>query len=116
MTKDDDKILDWRSTGRRKARRELFKSYEEFKCWGIPEMGIECGATSIEPPKDAPSWFDDIWPEEMRVLDYSLQADHKDKDWRNNELDNLCWRCAVCHKKADSRSAPGEAQESVEFW
>ena len=54
--KDESKIIDWRSTGRRKARKALYLSYQEFKC-------EECGATNVEAPKDAPYLFDEIWPD-----------------------------------------------------
>ena len=100
--KDEDRIIDWRSTGRRKARKELFTNYVEFKC-------VDCGRTSIKPPMDAPSWFDEIWPEENRVLDYSLQADHESKDVTNNDINVLAWRCSPCHKKHDSQTGKGES-------
>ena len=57
--RDEDKILDWRSTGRRKARRVLYQAFVEYKC-------ADCGKTTKEPPKDAPSHFNEIWPEEQR--------------------------------------------------
>lgn len=100
--KDEDRILDWRSTGRRKARRELYLNYVPFMC-------VDCGRTSKEPPKDAPTWFDEIWPEENRVLDYSLQADHESKDWTNNDVNFLNWRCAPCHKEHDKQTGIGES-------
>lgn len=107
----DDKIIDWRSTGRRKARRELFNNYVPFKCEGIPEDGIVCGKTTTAPPKDAPPWFDEIWPEENRVLSpQSLQADHKTKDVTQNDVAVLAWRCASHHKIIDSRTSVGQSQ------
>lgn len=109
MTKDETRIKDWRSTGRRKARRSLFQSYVPFKC-------EDCGKTSKKAPKDAPTWFDEIWPEEKRVLDYSLQADHKSKDLTNNEVENLAWRCAPCHKLADNKTSVGESTIKHNFW
>lgn len=114
MTRDESRIKDWRSTGRRKARRELYKARVPYRCAGYP--GHECGVTSIEPPKDAPSWFHEIWPEELRVLDYQLQADHESKDVTNNEIDFLNWACAPCHKHKDSQTGKGEAQTNVNYW
>lgn len=116
--KNDDNIKDWRSTGRRKARRALFNSYAEFKCAGYVERGIRvvCNKTSIEPPKDAPPWFDEIWPVENRVLDYSLQADHETKDVTLNDESHLNWRCASCHKKQDQQTDKGEATVNTDFW
>lgn len=119
MTKDESKIKDWRSTGRRKARRELYNSYTPYACVGyrLPDGSrSHCHKTSKEPPKDAPRWFDEIWPEENRVLDYQLEADHESKDWTNNELDYLNWKCKVCHKKDDSATAKGVAQTTVNYW
>jgi hypothetical protein len=75
-----------------------------------------CNKTSQEPPKDAPSWFEEIWPEDNRVLDYQLEADHETKDWTNNELENINWKCKSCHRIDDSKSSKGEAQESAQFW
>lgn len=100
--KDEDKILDWRSTGRRKLRRALYHARVDYKC-------IDCGVTSIEPPKDAPKWFDEIWPEENRVLDYQLQADHETKDLRINDVEYGNWRCNPCHKKHDRTTGVGES-------
>ena len=100
--KNEDNIQDWRSTGRRKARKELFNSYISFEC-------ATCGVTTINPPKDAPPWFDEIWPEENRVLDYSLQANHKTKDFTINTVEFLEWLCQPCHKLADSVTEKGES-------
>jgi phage FluMu protein Com len=107
--KNEDNIKDWRSTGRRKARKALFNAYVEFKC-------CDCGKTSIEPPKDAPPWFEEIWPEENRVLDYSLQADHESKDMQFNDVSELNWRCASCHKLHDSQTEKGTSTIQTSFW
>lgn len=109
MTKDESKIKDWRSTGRRKARSTLFKARIDYKC-------VDCGRTSIEPPKDAPSWFAEIWPEEQRVLAYSLQADHETKDYSANDLEQVNWRCQPCHKKHDAQTEKGESTIQQEFF
>ena len=109
MTRDKDKIKDWRSTGRREARRTLYREKVPYKCVGIPELGIECGVTSMEPPKDAPKWFDEIWPTENRVLDYPLQADHESKDLTNNDVHHINWRCQPHHKQHDAMSGKGES-------
>lgn len=111
--KDEEGIKDWRSTGRRKARRELYSNYVEYSCVGLEKES--CGKTTKEPPKDAPSWFDEIWPEENRVLTDQLQADHEDKDVTNNDLSNLNWRCPHHHKQSDKRTAKGVATVIVEY-
>jgi len=103
--KDESKVKDWRSTGRRKARKELYANYVPFKC-------VDCGKTSKFPPKDAPRHFEEIWPEEYRVLEYSLQADHETKDVTNNDIMELAWRCAGCHKLHDNKTGIGESTKA----
>jgi hypothetical protein len=99
----DELVIDWRSTGRRKARRSLFNARVDFCC-------VECGKTTREPPKDAPVFFDEIWPYERRVLSgQALQADHESKDLHNNNVEDLNWRCASCHKKRDMQTEKGES-------
>lgn len=118
MTKDETRIKDWRSTGRRKARRELYNSLVPYVCVGWTDYEAElyypCGKTAIEPPKDAPKWFDDIWPTENRVLSSQLQADHETKDLKNNVLSALNWRCPSCHRHQDQQTDKGQAQPHVE--
>jgi len=117
--KDESKILDWRSTGRRKGRRTLYNARTSYHCVGYRlEDGtrIKCRKTSKEPPKDAPHFFEDIWPAENRVLDSQLQADHQDKNYRNNDLENLEWKCVSCHRIDDSKTEKGVAQVSISYW
>ncbi len=112
-------MKDVRSTGRRRARKELFNSYVPFSCVGyIDSKGThhECGKTSINPPKDAPSHFEEIWPEENRVLSYSLQADHESKDLTDNDVARLAWRCAYCHKESDKQTDPGKSTVDSSIW
>jgi len=119
MTKDESKIKDWRSTGRRKARRELYAAYVPYKCVGYTKLDgtkIKCGKTTIEPPKDAPAWFNELWPKEYRVLTSQLQADHVTKDWQNNEVENLEWRCDPHHKAQDRQTPKGIPQKKVNLW
>lgn len=117
--KDQSKIKDWRSTGRRIARRTLYTNRVPYECEGYkkPTGEIEtCGKSTIHPPKDAHRYFNEIWPVGNRVLSSQLEADHKDKDYTNNSLDNLAWRCSSHHKLADRQTAKGVAQESVNYW
>lgn len=109
MTKDKSKIKDWRSTGRRHARKSLFQDRVSFEC-------VDCGKTSKEPPKDAPPWFEEIWPEENRVLNYSLQADHETKDYQINDIEHLNWRCNPCHKAHDALTDKGESTVKEEYF
>ena|SRR5882724_8703947 len=105
--KDEDKIIDWRSTGRRKARKELFVNYVDYKC-------TDCGRSTIEPPKDAPPWFEELWPEEKRVLTSQLEADHETKDLTVNDINDLNWRCKSCHKLRDMQTEKGISTKEEE--
>jgi len=120
MTKDESKILDWRSTGRRKARRELYEARVPYRCVGylLPDKvsRFECNKTTIHPPKDAPKFFSEIWPEENRVLKSQLQADHESKDFTINIVEKLNWKCPPCHRKDDKQTIPGVAQSTVNYW
>lgn len=107
--KDETKIKDWRSTGRRIGRRVLFKSYIEYRC-------DNCHRTVIEPPKDAPSWFEEIWPEDNRELTSQLQVQHISKDPSNNSLEEIKWLCPSCHKLEDSTTDVGVAVETIKFF
>ena len=113
MAKDEN-IIDWRSTGRRKARRALFNARVDFKCVGYTDTSGKhhvCGKTTFASPKDAPSFFEEIWPSERRVLSpQALQADHESKDLQNNDIEDLNWRCSSCHKLADSQTQKGESR------
>ena len=119
MTKDEDRIKDWRSTGRRKARRELYANYVPYRCVGYLLPGgsrYNCGKTTKEPPKDAPAWFSEIWPDNLRVLDVQLEADHESKDYRNNELDYINWKCKSCHRLDDNQTDKGVAQKTMRYF
>lgn len=100
MTLDESKIKDWRSTGRRKLRRALYRAYVTYRC-------RRCKVTTKEPPSDAPPWFEEIWPKKDRVLDYPLQANHKSKNLTDNSEENGEWLCAPCHKYVDSQTEKG---------
>jgi hypothetical protein len=118
MTKDESKIKDIRSTGRRKGRRALYYARVPFKCVGSLITPV-CGKTNKYPPKDAPAFFDEIWPEENRVLEdglHGLQVDHERKDLMNNEIEHLNWRCPKCHKEADMKTETGKAQKEMRYW
>ena len=109
MRQNTQQVKDWRSTGRKRGRRILYETRRPFACVGwTNEYGVEmpCGKTTIDPPPDAPSWFEEIWPEEDRVLS-QLQVDHENKDYTDNDPANLDWRCASCHRNADNLTEKG---------
>jgi hypothetical protein len=107
--KDESKIKDWRSTGRRKGRRSLYNSHIEYRC-------KKCTFTTKLPPKDAPPWFEEIWPEELRVLDSQLQVQHKTKDVTQNDEDDLEWLCPSCHKIEDLKTEVGVSLVEKKNW
>lgn len=109
MTRNDDAILDWRSTGRRRARRVLYASYTPYKC-------ESCNLSTKEPPKDAPPWFEEIWPENLRVLPSQLQAQHTTKDLTQNTEEFLKWLCPSCHKLEDLTTEKGVSVEEPKQW
>lgn len=112
----DGKVEDWRSTGRRRARGVLFHERVDYACVGYNDpttsVLVPCSKTSLAPPKDAPKWFEELWPEQNRCLSSPLQADHLDKDVTHNSIENVVWRCPSCHKLQDQQTGKGTAQES----
>jgi hypothetical protein len=98
-------VIDWRSTGRKRLRRALFDEEVPYEC-------DVCGRSSIERPPDAPENFDDFWPDGKRVLEYSLQANHINKDVTDCDPANGQWLCALCHKYLDSQTGVGEIDSS----
>jgi len=115
-SRNDGQVQDWRSTGRRRARGILFDSRVDYACVGFNDptthLLVPCERTSMAPPKDAPRWFQDIWPEQNRCISSQLQADHLDKDVTHNTIENLVWRCPSCHKIQDQQTEKGMAQEA----
>lgn len=109
MTKNEDRIIDWRSTGRRKARRELYANYVPYEC-------TDCQISTTKPPMDAPKHFEEIWPEGNRTLESQLQADHEDKNVQNNDIRNLKWRCPSHHKLHDNLSEKGQSTVAKESY
>jgi hypothetical protein len=101
LTKNDDNIKDWRSTGRRRGRRVLYEAYESYEC-------SNCHVTVKNPPKDAPDHFEEIWPEKFRVLDSQLQVQHMTKELQDNTEEFLKWMCPSCHKLEDNTTLKGE--------
>lgn len=84
-----DEVLDPRSTGRKRARKVLFETERPFKC-------ERCGSVP-DGVSDAGEIID------VTKLDRSnnLDANHKNKDWLDNDPANLEWLCRVCHRKSD---------------
>lgn len=93
---------DLRSTGRKRARKVIFETRRPWEC-------RICKKSTINPPPDAPEWFDEMWPEGNRVLEstYSLQVQHINKQLMDVDPVNLEVLCASCHKLEDSQTSKG---------
>lgn len=89
---------DIRSTGRKRARKVLFKSGRIFECADCHQ-----GPTSL--PPDA-SKSVRLPPMDRRTVT-GLQADHENKNLLDNDPANLNWRCPSCHKIRDKQTAKG---------
>ena len=97
--KDDERIKDKRSTGRKRGRAVLVKltlagerSYVCADCGLIPEKGVE---------------------ESSRTG--GLDCNHKNKNIMDCDPENLQWLCRVCHYKADRATAKGVSSVDDEF-
>lgn len=40
-----------------------------------------------------------------------LEPDHKDNDFRNNDIDNLCWACSLCNCAKSDKMTHQEMKE-----
>lgn len=96
MTKDDDRIRDKRSTGRKRGRRVLIELCERgersYTC-------AECGHVPSKSYKDS-----------SRSGDF-LDCNHKNKNWLDNDPDNLEWVCRKCHYAKDRATDKGVASD-----
>lgn len=98
------KPKDVRSTGRKRGRAVLFRSLRPYRC-------DICKRTSTKPPPEIRrrEFLEFNWPEENRVLNYSLQVNHINKILIDNDPANLQWLCARCHKLLDGLTEAGES-------
>jgi len=72
-----------KAASRKEARRIL-----EGK--GVPKSCAYCG---IEERDFTPMWGEFYGGNRGA----KLEPDHKDNDFRNNDIDNLCWTCCLCN-------------------
>jgi hypothetical protein len=98
--KDDEQIKDARSTGRKRARRLLLalvsageREYACESCRHVPNI-----------PYTETSRSGDI-----------LDANHKNKNWLDNDPSNLEFLCRPCHYAKDRSTAKGESGLGDEF-
>lgn len=87
MTKDDERIKDWRSTGRKRARAVLQKLVDsgdrEYCC-------AKCG-----------------WTPDIQSRSSSLDVNHINKDVTDVDPVNLEYLCRPHHYEADRATAKG---------
>lgn len=99
VTKDDERIKDPRSTGRKRARAILIKLVE------AGERDYCCGECGLIPEKS--------YKENSRSG--GLDANHKNKNWMDNDPENLEWLCRKCHYEKDRATARGVSAIEDEF-
>lgn len=105
--------LDPRSTQRKRARKILFREEIPYIC-GAPhyrEGAYFCKHSPTKLPENAPQTLE-LAPVGMRIDGLALQANHISKDIMDNDLVNLEWLCASCHKLEDSKTGKGVSQKS----
>jgi hypothetical protein len=92
VTKDDEKIIDRRSTGRKRGRAVLTlltksgeRDYVCADCGHIPNLPLESSSRSGD----------------------FLDCNHKNKNIMDCDPANLEWLCRPCHYKKDRATAKG---------
>ena len=99
---------DIRSTGRKRLRLVLFRTRRPYCCG-------ECGKSPKKAPPDAPKNIEEFWPTENRVLDYTLDANHINKNLLDIDPANGEWLCKLCHKRKDAQTDKGVSIIENEF-
>ena len=83
IKKDKAALRSAKTASRKKARNLLEKA-------GIPTTCEYCGINEEDFPK--------VWgPFYGGNRGKRLEPDHKDNDYKNNDIRNLCWACALCN-------------------
>lgn len=98
--------LDPRSTGRKRARRVLLKLVEqgerEFQCECEGDCGTHSGLCGWTPKGEL-------------SRSNNLDADHRNKNWLDNDPSNLTWLCRKCHRALDRSTSKGESRIEDEY-
>ena len=83
IKKEKTALKNEKAASRRKARNLLEKE-------GIPTICTYCGIDE----KD----FSKVWGEFYGgKRGKRLEPDHKDNNYKNNDIKNLCWACCLCN-------------------
>lgn len=104
-----DKWSDQRSTARKHLRKNLLTAISqglnkhEYSCF-------KCGTGPLDLPQS--TYWDANWqitlpPLDKRKQGVYLDANHKDKDWTNNDAGNGELLCRACHREEDRQTAAG---------
>lgn len=101
--------LDPRSTGRKRARRVLLKEVEQ----GEREFHCECNEESHDWHGSPCGWVPN--PNKPLGRDNNLDADHRNKNWLDNDPVNLTWLCRKCHRALDRSTGKGETRIEDEW-
>lgn len=83
MEKTRDQIKKDKAASRKKARRLLEKA-------GFPKTCEYCGIDEKDFLKVWGSFYGGRRGKR-------LEPDHKDNDYKNNDIENLCWACSLCN-------------------
>jgi len=99
MTRDDERIKDARSTGRKRMRALLIKLVE------AGELEYKCNECGFIPEKS--------YKESSRSG--GLDANHKNKNWLDNDSANGEWLCRKCHYAKDRATEKGVSALGDEY-
>lgn len=98
--RDDERIRDKRSTGRKRGRKVLIQLTDSgersYRC-------AECGHVPIK-----------SHTESSREGDF-LDCNHINKNWMDNDPSNLEWLCRTCHYEKDRATAAGVSSIEEDF-
>lgn len=100
-------VKDVRSTGRKRARRALEQSGRPYAC----ECEGECGSDACGVHTASDNRVQCGYTPENQSRSDTLDANHKNKNWLDNDPANLEWLCRPCHRALDRRTEKGVMHE-----
>ena len=101
-------VKDPRSTGRKRARRTLERTGRPYACECVGNCRrVDCGSNFTSDGKCG------YRPQGEQSRSNTLDANHKNKNWLDNDPANLEWLCRPCHRAIDRQTEKGV--ENLEF-
>lgn len=98
MSDADKKAIKKEKTASRKEARQTLEGK------GTPKTCAYCGIKEQD--------FIPVWGKFYAGnRGAKLEPDHKDNDFRNNDIDNLCWACCICNCAKSDKLTHQEMQE-----